>query len=198
MTEQAFVTLEEKHIGKKVFRAFGKRWRLQTRIRRQDVGRRVYRIAQDQIEIEACPRVMHECPSAFIDALDPQSMPVDFITVQPQHVGHSIVSACASHWDVGRTIRPSDVGKRLYLDDARSVEVDPGVGTPAEPDKHPHILELCGRLGVEFTSEICDDTYALWDAQFDGAITPWFETVDELEEFCTENLDRYLHQTGVA
>jgi hypothetical protein len=200
MTNPEYVTLEEKHIGRKVFRAFGRRWRLNSRIRRQDVGCRVYRVATDEIEIERAP--IDEIGDFPFESSDnehnPQSQYSEFITVEPQHVGHWIISAFGSHWSVGRPIQPSDIGKRLYLNDARSVEVDPGPGTPADGDLHPRIFELCRSLGVELLSEICDDTYALGHPCFGEPITPWFETIDELEQFCKANIIEYLNRRAVV
>jgi hypothetical protein len=37
--------------------------------------------------------------------------------------------------------------------------------------------------------EIDDDTYALGQPRPDAAITPFFETIDELEQFCEDEIE---------
>jgi hypothetical protein len=64
MKHPDFIRLEEKHVGGKVIRAFGKRWRLGFRVHREDVGKRVYCTADGGIFIQdSCDSGSH--PSIF-------------------------------------------------------------------------------------------------------------------------------------
>jgi hypothetical protein len=120
MTRPEFITIEEKHVGKKVIRAFGKRWRLDSRILSEEVGMHIYCTESGGIEFRT----------------DPED------TAYP-----SISSACSS----------------LNL----SLIVDPSDGTCA----------LAGTLPEEGT--------------------PWFETIDELEEFVEANMDMLAEEISV-
>jgi hypothetical protein len=50
-----FVEITEEHVGKMLFPAFGRHWRVSDfigRILKQDVGKRVYKVADDLLQVE--------------------------------------------------------------------------------------------------------------------------------------------------
>jgi hypothetical protein len=207
MPQQEFITIENKHVGKKVFRAFGRRWRIGFRIRPEDIGRRVYRI-EAGIELRDAlvtsdsdfTRLEADISCGTLEGNQdkpPMTKTADFITLERQHVGESIVKAFGEQWCIGRPIRQRDVGKRLYHTDDDNIEIEPSEGAPAYPDVHLHIFEICKSLRLSLLREISDDTYALGQSQPDGEVTPWFDTVDELEQFCEENIHVFRQQAKV-
>jgi hypothetical protein len=191
MAQREFFVLQEKHIGRKVFRAFGRRWLLGFRIRRRDVGRRVYETAGGRIEFEEFAPDFVSVPCSELGENYTEIRHTEFVTLEKQHVGQSIIKAFGSLWYVGRQIRQFDVGKRLYHTSENNVEMEPDKGAPAYPDVHSHVFEICDSLHVSLLREICDDTYALGQPRLGGAITPWYDTIDELERFCKENIETY-------
>ena len=80
MIQPEFITIEKRHVGKKVVRAFGKRWQLDSRIRPEEVGMHIYRTESGGIEFgsdrEAAeyPCISEACSSLnlslFVDPSD--------------------------------------------------------------------------------------------------------------------------------
>jgi hypothetical protein len=50
----------------------------------------------------------------------------------------------------------------------------------------PHLLNEAYVLGLSILQEENDDTWALGLDQLDGAVSPWFEDLQQLEEYCRQ------------
>lgn len=50
----------------------------------------------------------------------------------------------------------------------------------------PHLLNEAYVLGLSILQEENDDTWALGLDQLDGAVSPWFEDLQQLEEYCLQ------------
>jgi hypothetical protein len=86
-----------------------------------------------------------------------------------------------------------DVGRRIYLSGQNDFVIEPE-GTRRKRDTFPRIAELRDLLSVEQLHDEDDGTYALGEPRFGGAITPWFESEADLEEYCGQNIDALRRQ----
>jgi hypothetical protein len=57
---------------------------------------------------------------------------------------------------------------------------------PEDLEPFPHLLNEAYVLGLSILHEDDDGTFALGIEQVGGAVTPWFENLEELEEFCLQ------------
>ena len=55
-----------------------------------------------------------------------------------------------------------------------------------EFENFPHLMNEAHVLGLSILQEEDDDTYALRFEMMDGAVSPWFDNLDELEKYCRE------------
>ena len=116
----------------------------------------------------------------------------DFITLAEKHVGGKVIRAFGKRWRLGFRVQPEDVGRRVYRTEDGGILIEGA----CESGSHPSIFEICQYLNVDLLQETSDNTYALgqWP---DGGVTPWFETIDELELFCEENLSTFRQHVRV-
>jgi hypothetical protein len=116
----------------------------------------------------------------------------DFITLTEKHVGGKVIRAFGKRWRLGFRVHPEDVGRRVY----RTADGGIFIQDACDSDSHPSIFEICQYLSVDLLQETSDNTFALGQRPDDG-ITPWFETIDELELFCDENLSTFRQHVRV-
>jgi hypothetical protein len=68
---------------------------------------------------------------------------------------------------------------------------DPKIGiyeieVPKELENFPHLMNEAHVLGLSILQEEDDDTYALGFEMMDGAVSPWFDDLEQLEKYCLE------------
>ena len=113
---------------------------------------------------------------------------LDFVMLQEKHVGGKVIRAFGKRWRLGFRVRPEDVGRRIYRTEEGGIELE---DQWEDRGLCPSIFEICSHLNLDLLQGISDETYALGESRPDGAVTPWFETIDELELYCEENLDAF-------
>jgi hypothetical protein len=116
----------------------------------------------------------------------------EYIVIGPEHMGQHFIRAFNELWFVGNIGRPSgfvpeDIGRRLYRVEANEVAIE-GDEDKAERDRYPTIFYVCELLNGTLLQEETDDHYAVGQPCENGAITPWFATLAELETYCNDNI----------
>jgi hypothetical protein len=125
-----------------------------------------------------------------------------FITIIPDLVGKPWIQVFGKYLFVGEIpgdprmggLLPEDVGRRIYLTEQTDLVIEPEE-TRQKRDMYPMIAELRDSLSVAVLHDEDDDTYALGEPRLGGAMTPWFESEAELEEYCRQNIDALRGQS---
>lgn len=125
-----------------------------------------------------------------------------FITITPGLAGKARIQVFGKYFFVGETpddpriggLLPEDVGRRIYLTEQNDLVIGPEE-TRRKRDTYPMIAELRDSLRVAVLYDKDDGTYALGEPRLEGAMTPWFESEAELEEYCRQNIDALRPQS---
>jgi hypothetical protein len=127
-----------------------------------------------------------------------------YITITPEHVGKSLVKAFgevifAEH--LNGECRPceflaEDVGRRIYLFQPYQIVIESGE-QQRRREAFFTVHYLCQLLDWTVWSARPGGPFALGEPGLRGVVTPWFESLIRLEEYCQENVDRFCRQISV-
>jgi hypothetical protein len=126
-----------------------------------------------------------------------------FITITPELVGKFCLKV------FGEVIFPAhlgaahpcefladDVGRRIYLFQPHMIVIEPDEEKQRR-EALPTIREFCQLRDWTVWPAEPDGPFALSELRLGGAVTPWFESLIQLEEYCKENVERFRRQVSV-
>lgn len=124
-----------------------------------------------------------------------------FITITSDLVGKPWIHVFGKYFFVGGFAGESriggllheDVGRRIYLAGQDHIVME-GDETRRKRDMYPTIAELRYLLSYALLHDEDYDTYALGEPRLGGAMSPWFESEGDLEEYCRQNIDALRQQ----
>jgi hypothetical protein len=116
----------------------------------------------------------------------------EFITIKEKHVGKKVIRAFGRRWRLASRILPDEVGTHIYRTESGGIEFR----SDREEAAYPCISEACSSLNMTLFVDPSDGTCALCGMLPEEG-TPWFETIDELEEFVEDNIDTLIEEISV-
>ena len=130
------------------------------------------------------------------------SKPV-YLTVAPEDVGKTclkafgqvILAESLSGELLPRDFVPDDIGRRIYLFPPDQILIE-----PAEQQRRREAFftvdYLCNLHGLTVWARSAKGPFAMGNLGC-GTATPWFGTLNELEEYCQNNFDCFRRQAVV-
>lgn len=116
-----------------------------------------------------------------------------FITIEEKHVGKKVIRAFGKRWRLTSRILLEDIGTKIHRTESGGIEF----GSDRKDSAYPCISRLCSSLNLNLVVDPSDSTCALVGALPEEG-TPWFETIDELEEFVEVNVDTLVQEISVV
>jgi hypothetical protein len=126
-----------------------------------------------------------------------------FLTVTHQDIGKSYLRAFGevilaerlSGEYCPRDFLPDDVGRRIYFFPPDQIAIEP-VEQQLRREAFFAIHYLCQLLGWTVWASTSSGPFALGEPGLKN-VTPWYESLIQLEEYCQVNVDRFRRQVSV-
>jgi len=116
----------------------------------------------------------------------------ELIIIEKKHVGRKVVKALGKRWRLGSRILAEDVGKHIHRSKNGGIELR----EDREVVPYPWISKARDLLNLNLFVDSSDGTCSLVGMLPEEG-TPWFDTIDELEEFVEENIDTLIREITV-
>jgi hypothetical protein len=116
-------------------------------------------------------------------------------TIEERHVGKKVFRAFGKRWRLGFTIRPEDVGRRVYRKANGEIAFE---DLRVTSEAYPCIHAICSSLNLNPVQHVMHRKYAIGNPEDEYEVTPWFVRIIDLERWCSRNFGAYFPQSRMV
>ena len=117
------------------------------------------------------------------------------LTLQKQHFGRKTIKALGRRIRLPFRVRLGDIGRRIEFKKDGTVQLSE---LRVTADSHPFVHAICRTTNLHPVQHVIHRRYAIGDPSTEYEITPWFDTLLELEQYSRRHLGDYCPVSGMV